>query len=1473
MSKSMRRKVAGVLGTAMIVGSMPLTANVVESNEGTYVKEVTTEKTSDSQVEIQEGTTKVLNISELNDGTLTEDTVCGDFTIKATTEKAITIDANEQTSEYHHSFTQRIKFGGAGASTYRSVEFKTTGPAEVELYALSNGSDDRPICIYDAQGNVVSTLTAYNSSNIQDADKKLPAQKASLNAAGTYYIYSAKSVNLYYVSVTEGKVEVPNFDEGTKPVVQSVKSNADDLTQVDITVEGTVVNPKTDRLWVKLYNEQNELVASKKVSELTNGSATVTLSPGKSGEYTVVCDAIRAGVKEAISSDEYTTSIRILLGEVNFTNVKTGKNNSLNVDWDDTRSAVSYDVYIKEEGGEERQVANAIKESKYTIENLTPGTKYIVKVVARDAEGETKENTYTKVLANQEERFLSAEVGSGASGYITENGDGSITLAAVPVGSGSGGKLADSEDGFLYYYTEINPETENFTLTATFHVDDSASKDNQSGFGIMAIDTFEAGNSAARYFNSAGSVIRKYKVEGTKQSTAGIPGGFFVTGYTGKPTDSGVAGTRNDKLDTAPFDWNFNADKVPSGPRFTDGEEYTLTLRKSNTGFHASMIDPRTGEKTEEVICYEPDLLLQQDKDKYYVGMAVSRKITVTVKDINFTTIEPEKDEPRQERPISYKEARINFDASKTSGVANYEAGFNVNYAGTIDILDSNGNIVAGNIEVSPEQRGKNFRAVADLKLNKGTNTYTAIYTPFPKEAQGALLGEYEELASYEPIKVQFTVDYKAYGTHANAIYVSPTATSAGKGTKASPLDIYTAVNYAQPGQEIVLLGGTYKLTKGITVNRGHNGTEDRPIVLMSAPNERAVLDFTGCNDNGITLAGNYWHVYDMEIMNTGKVGVHITGNHNIAEKLTVHDSGNTGIQISGSETELKAMWPSYNLVQSCESYNNCDALANDADGFAAKLTVGDGNIFRYCIAHHNIDDGWDLYAKSTTGPIGEVIVEKSVTYANGKLTTGDLVGEGNGFKLGGESQPVAHVLRDSISFDNLKNGVFSNSNPSCKVNNVISVHNGGKNLEFNTNASETTWSLDNFISYKGAEADAMNLKGQDSLASETNYLNGVNSKGDKVEDNWFTSLESVVPTIAADGSIDMGDFLKLTSNAPTGVGTIFGANPNPTVITIGSEIEGTGSSSGSSSSSGSGSSSTTITTDYNKDIEAAIKDNKVPTLTVGTDNKVALNKEAVQSLITNKSDVIFKADGTTFTMNNVLLNSIINNDAVAMKVQVAQTSEADYKKVQDAFASSDALKLVGDRKMAMEIAVTTDKAVTSFTQPATVSFDLSKVDVENPSKLTLVRYEVAKDGTVTTVKLGGIYDEKTKTFTARVDKAGNYAVATAKELLKINMTIGDKTSVVNDSNLTNDIAPQIINGSTMVPVRFIAENLGAEVKWDGKKKQVNINLNGEVVTVNSNDGMLIKDSRTLVPIRYVSEKLGANVLWVGSTKEIEIVK
>ena len=64
------------------------------------------------------------------------------------------------------------------------------------------------------------------------------------------------------------------------------------------------------------------------------------------------------------------------------------------------------------------------------------------------------------------------------------------------------------------------------------------------------------------------------------------------------------------------------------------------------------------------------------------------------------------------------------------------------------------------------------------------------------------------------------------------------------------------------------------------------------------------------------------------------------------------YKNGNTGLQISRyKSTDNWEDWPSHNLMLNCTSYLNADAGYEDADGFAAKLTVADGNVFDGCIA------------------------------------------------------------------------------------------------------------------------------------------------------------------------------------------------------------------------------------------------------------------------------------------------------------------------------------------------------------------------------------------------------------------------------------------------------------------------------------------------------------------------------------------
>ena len=62
---------------------------------------------------------------------------------------------------------------------------------------------------------------------------------------------------------------------------------------------------------------------------------------------------------------------------------------------------------------------------------------------------------------------------------------------------------------------------------------------------------------------------------------------------------------------------------------------------------------------------------------------------------------------------------------------------------------------------------------------------------------------------------------------------------------------------------------------------------------------------------------------------------------------MNFYNNGNTGLQVSGLSTDNKALWPSHNTIKNCTSMNNADRAMEDADGFAAKLTTGEGQRLR----------------------------------------------------------------------------------------------------------------------------------------------------------------------------------------------------------------------------------------------------------------------------------------------------------------------------------------------------------------------------------------------------------------------------------------------------------------------------------------------------------------------------------------------
>ena len=285
-------------------------------------------------------------------------------------------------------------------------------------------------------------------------------------------------------------------------------------------------------------------------------------------------------------------------------------------------------------------------------------------------------------------------------------------------------------------------------------------------------------------------------------------------------------------------------------------------------------------------------------------------------------------------------------------------------------------------------------------------------------------------------------------------IYCSPNGNGDGK-TKETPTDVLSAISSVKAGGTIYLLGGTYKFSETILIDQNNSGTESAYKTISAYPGENVVWDFSGQKTDGasrgVVLDGSYWHWYGFEITKAGDNGMLLSGNSNKIEKMVFNDNQDTGLQLSRYRTDATniADWPTNNLILNCTSKNNCDDLTmENADGFAAKLTCGEGNVFDGCLSYNNSDDGWDLFAKEATGPIGVVTIQNCVAFRNGFTEFGEGYGDcdGNGFKLGGSGIGSAHIVKNCLAFENLHCGFTDNNNPKLgKLINCTAVNNNGE--------------------------------------------------------------------------------------------------------------------------------------------------------------------------------------------------------------------------------------------------------------------------------------------------------------------------------------------------------------------------------------------------------------------------------------------
>lgn len=218
--------------------------------------------------------------------------------------------------------------------------------------------------------------------------------------------------------------------------------------------------------------------------------------------------------------------------------------------------------------------------------------------------------------------------------------------------------------------------------------------------------------------------------------------------------------------------------------------------------------------------------------------------------------------------------------------------------------------------------------------------------------------------------------------------------------------------------------------------------------------------------------------------------------------------------------------------------------------------------------------------------------------------------------------------------------------------------------------------------------------------------------------------------------------------------------------------------------------------------------------------------------------------------------------------VKIAETTAEANAAAANAAKADDKVTLVTEG---------TNVSGKDFANPAVLKIPADTKDVKNVNQLTLARLN-AETGKLEIV--GGSYDAKANAVVGYVVEEGSYFVVEKESLTTISMQIGNNGVVLNNENKILDAAPLISQNRTMVPLRFIAEAFGANVSWAQDTKTVTIVIDGKVLTMRINQELedfgaapIISNGRTMVPIRYISEELGANVIWVPSTKTVAIAR
>lgn len=125
--------------------------------------------------------------------------------------------------------------------------------------------------------------------------------------------------------------------------------------------------------------------------------------------------------------------------------------------------------------------------------------------------------------------------------------------------------------------------------------------------------------------------------------------------------------------------------------------------------------------------------------------------------------------------------------------------------------------------------------------------------------------------------------------------------------------------------------------------------------------------------------------------------------------------------------------------------------------------------------------------------------------------------------------------------------------------------------------------------------------------------------------------------------------------------------------------------------------------------------------------------------------------------------------------------------------------------------------------------------------------------------------------------------IRSTREGESIQLTLFSKTAYVNGKKVSLDVPATIIDGRTLVPLRFISENLNGKVYWNSSQQSVTILIDGQVASdgdiqiflndkkISLNSEPIVVDSRTYIPFESFVNQMDEKPIWIRNGNEILI--